>query len=579
MPRLSIPHRSPADRGPLLNSGRKSIRTEQISSIVFPILIQIPLEFTATKGFCQIIRFVFFPDYHAMNSKKSPRGLISSSLNLLERAGNRLPDPLILYFGFALLIPVLSWIISFVGWNRVHPVTGETIGLINLLTADQIQRMFIEAEHNFTSFPPLGAVLVTMLGIGVAERSGLIGTSLKLLVESTPQSLISVVVVFAGVMSSMAADAGYVVLTPLGAVLFAGMGRHPLAGLCAAFAGTGGGFSANLLLTSLDPLLSGFTQSAAQLYDAERSVTADANYFFMIASVLVVTTAGWFVTERIVEPRLGQWKPNVDEGETEREREQDLAIQAISPVERKGLWGALTAFVITATVLAVLTIPQNAVLRDAEGSLAPMVQSLVIIIMLFFIFPGLTYGWIVGTGRSSKQLAGMMGDTMATMGGYIVLAFAAAQFVAFFQWSNMGLLTALTGAEILKGLGVGNLPLILTFVFLAAGINLVIGSASAKWGIMAPVFVPMFMALGLSPEMTQAAYRVGDSITNMITPLNPYFPIVLSFALRYDRKLGIGTLVSSMIPYSIAFAIGWTILLIAWYILGLPLGPGAGINL
>jgi len=299
----------------------------------------------------------------------------------------------------------------------------------------------------------------------------------------------------------------------------------------------------------------------------------------MIASVLVVTTAGWFVTERIVEPRLGQWNPDTDDSETEHEKKQDLALQAITPLERKGLRGALITVMVTGAALVALTIPQNAVLRDADGTLGPMVQSLVIIIMLFFIFPGLTYGWIVGTGRSSKQLAGMMGDTMATMGGYIVLAFAAAQFVAYFQWSNMGLLTALTGAEILKGIGVGNLPLILTFVFLAAGINLVIGSASAKWGIMAPVFVPMFMALGLSPEMTQAAYRVGDSITNMITPLNPYFPIVLSFALRYDRKLGIGTLVSSMVPYSIAFAIGWTILLVVWYLLGLPLGPGAGIRL
>ncbi len=513
------------------------------------------------------------------SSETKSNGPLSRFLNLIELAGNRLPDPLVLYFGLALLIPVLSWLISFIGWSRVHPVTGETVNLINLMTADQIQRMFVEAEKNFTGFPPLGAVLVTMIGIGVAERSGLIGTSLKLLVKSTPQSLISVVVVFAGVMSSMAADAGYVVLTPLGAVIFAGMGRHPLAGLCAAFAGTGGGFSANLLLTSLDPLLSGFTQSAAQLYEADRMVTPDGNYYFMIASVLVVTTAGWFVTEKVVEPRLGLWKPEVGEEETEAEREKDIELQAISPVERQGLWGALIAVIITGAVLLLMTLPADGVLRDSKGSLAPMVQSLVIIIMLFFIFPGLAYGWIVGTCRTSKQLAAMMGDTMATMGGYIVLAFAAAQFVAYFQWSNMGLLTALTGAEILQNLGIGNLPLILTFVFLAAGINLVIGSASAKWGIMAPVFVPMFMALGLSPEMTQAAYRVGDSITNMITPLNPYFPIILSFALRYDRKLGIGTLISSMVPYSIAFAIGWTVLLVIWYLVGLPLGPGAGITL
>ncbi len=512
-------------------------------------------------------------------TKKKSGGILSAFLDIVEKLGNRLPDPLVLYFGLALLIPILSWLISFAGWSRVHPVSGETIHLISLLSVEQIQRMFVDAVDNFTGFPPLGAVLVTMLGIGVAERSGLISTSLKLLVKSTPKSLISVVVVFAGVMSSMAADAGYVVLTPLGAVLFAGMGRHPLAGLCAAFAGTGGGFSANLLLTSLDPLLSGFTQSASQLYDADRVVTADANYFFMIASVLVVTSAGWFVTERIVEPRLGKWDMDTEDIGSDSDKEREAQIQTISPVEQKGLFGALMAVVLMGAALLFLTIPEGAILRDAEGRLTPMVHGLVIIIMLLFIFPGLVYGLIVGSCRNSKQLAGMMSDTMATMGGYIVLAFAAAQFVAYFQWSNMGLLTALTGAEILAYLGVGDLPLILTFVFLAAGINLVIGSASAKWGIMAPVFVPMFMALGLSPEMTQAAYRVGDSITNMITPLNPYFPIVLSFAMRYDRKLGIGTLISSMVPYSIAFALGWTLLLVVWYFLGLHLGPGAGIQM
>tara|TARA_B100000900_G_scaffold414664_1_gene441990 strand:+ start:941 stop:2584 length:1644 start_codon:yes stop_codon:yes gene_type:complete len=532
----------------------------------------------AKKVLCQIQKSCSIC-LNMSETKKKSGGILSAFLDIVEKLGNRLPDPLVLYFGLALLIPILSWLISFAGWSRVHPVSGETIHLISLLSVEQIQRMFVDAVDNFTGFPPLGAVLVTMLGIGVAERSGLISTSLKLLVKSTPKSLISVVVVFAGVMSSMAADAGYVVLTPLGAVLFAGMGRHPLAGLCAAFAGTGGGFSANLLLTSLDPLLSGFTQSASQLYDADRVVTADANYFFMIASVLVVTSAGWFVTERIVEPRLGKWDMDTEDIGSDSDKEREAQIQTISPVEQKGLFGALMAVVLMGAALLFLTIPEGAILRDAEGRLTPMVHGLVIIIMLLFIFPGLVYGLIVGSCRNSKQLAGMMSDTMATMGGYIVLAFAAAQFVAYFQWSNMGLLTALTGAEILAYLGVGDLPLILTFVFLAAGINLVIGSASAKWGIMAPVFVPMFMALGLSPEMTQAAYRVGDSITNMITPLNPYFPIVLSFAMRYDRKLGIGTLISSMVPYSIAFALGWTLLLVVWYFLGLHLGPGAGIQM
>ena len=508
-------------------------------------------------------------------------GLLNRFLNLVEVAGNRLPDPVVLYFGLALAVPILSGILAYIGWSRVHPVTGETINLVNLLTPDQIQRMFVEAVDNFTSFPPLGAVLVTMIGIGVAERGGLISAALKILVASTPKSLISVVVVFAGVMSSMAADAGYVVLTPLGAVIFAGIGRHPLAGLCAAFAGTGGGFSANLLLTSLDPLLSGFTDSAARLYDASYEVMPNANYFFMVASVAVVTLSGWYVTDRIVEPRLGKWNAGEGAEETDEDKEQDAALQTLSPIEKQGLLAALLTVIVVSTAFALMTIPVDGILRDEAGGIDPFVDSLVTVIMVFFILPGLVFGWVTGSCRTSKQIAKIMGDTMATMGGYIVLAFAAAQFVAYFRWSNMGLLTAISGAEILQGLGLDKLPLLImiVFVIMAGIINLVIGSASAKWGIMAPVFVPMFMAIGLSPELTQAAYRVGDSITNMITPLNPYFPIILSFALRYDRKLGIGTLISSMVPYSIAFAIGWTILLIIWFAFGLPLGPGAGIYL
>lgn len=495
---------------------------------------------------------------------------------MIELVGNRLPDPVVLYIALALMVPVLSAALLPLNWSKVHPVTGEEVVLNNLLQPEGIQRMFTQAVDNFTQFPPLGLVLVTMMGIGVAERTGLFSALIRFLVGRSPPSLISLAVVFAGVMSSMAADAGYVVLTPLGAVIFASIGRHPLAGLAAAFAGTAGGFSANFFLTGLDPLLSGFTLSGARLMDPEIMVRPDANYFFMVVSVFLVTLTGWWVTDRVVEPRLGKWNP--DDGETQ-EDEAAAPETTLSLEEKRGLWAALAAVVAVGGAFLWMTVPENGILRDAEGGLDPFIQSLVPVIFFFFLVPGLVFGVVTGTCRNSKQFAGMMADSMSTMGSYIVLAFAAAQFVAYFQWSNMGLLTALTGADFLKSLGVGNLPLILSFVLLAAGINLVIGSASAKWGIMAPVFVPMFMALGLSPEMTQAAYRVGDSVTNMITPLNPYFPIILSFAARYDRKLGIGTLISSMIPYSLAFLAGWTVLLVAWYLLGLPLGPGAPILL
>lgn len=511
------------------------------------------------------------------NVSDAPRriSLLNRFLNTIETVGNKLPDPLVLYIVLAALVPVLSLAVAAAGLSAVHPVTGETVQAVNLLNGQGIRRMMSEAVENFASFPPLATVLVAMMGIGVAERTGLIALFLRMLVKAAPPSLLSGVVVLAGVMSSMAVDAGYVVLTPLGAVVFASVGRHPVAGLAAAFAGTGGGFSANLLLTALDPLLAGFTTPAAQLFDPEVVVRPDANYYFMIASTFLVTGLGWWVTEKIVEPRLGKWNP----ANAAVSLDDHMAGAAgLTPKEKKAAGAALLSLVIFGVVLLWLTVPAAGLLRDEEGTLAPFINSLVVVIALTFLIPGTIYGLVLGNLRDTGTFAKMTGDTMATMGGYIVLAFAAAQFVAWFKWSNLGLLTALGGASFLKNLGLGEMPLVLliAFVAVAAVINLVIGSASAKWGIMAPVFVPLFMALGVSPEMTQATYRVGDSITNMVTPLNPYFPIILSFALRYDRRMGIGSLISATVPYALAFAAGWTALLIIWYMLGLPLGPGAG---
>jgi aminobenzoyl-glutamate transport protein len=491
-------------------------------------------------------------------------------LNWIERVGNRLPDPLILFVLFAAIIPFVSWFFAAIRWSVAHPVTGAPITAVNLLQADQVQRMFTEAVPNFTSFPPLGTVLVAMMGIGVAERSGLISALLNLMVTAVPRTLVTGAVVFAGVMSSMAADAGYVVLTPLGAVVFASLGRHPLAGLCAAFAGVSGGFSANLLLTSLDPLLAGFTQSAAQLYDPVYVVNATANYYFMVASVFVITAVAWVVTDWVVEPRLGRW-------DASRSSMVETAPARLSGEQRRALWGALTAFVLTVMILSLLVVPVNGILRDAEGGLAPFYQSIVPLLAIAFIIPGLVYGMWSGSIRNSQAVAGMTGETMATMGTYIVLAFAAAQFVAYFGWSNLGLMFAVSGAQFLKDLGFGAIPLLVGIVGLSSVINLFIGSASAKWGLMSPVLVPMLMNLGFSPELAQACYRVGDSITNIITPLMPYFPIIIAFAQKYDSRIRLGTLISSMLPYSIAFGVSWVILLIAWYLLGLPLGPGAPI--
>lgn len=503
------------------------------------------------------------------------RSMLTRSLDGIEAIGNKLPDPLTLFVGLALLMPIISWLVSLTGWSLVHPGTQETITVVNLLSAEQIQRMFTESVKNFTGFPPLGTVLVAMIGIGVAERSGLIKTLLKMMVSSVPGSLISAALVFAGVMSSMAADAGYVVLTPLGAVLFAGLGRHPLAGLAAAFAGVSGGFSANLLLTSLDPLLAGFTESAAQIYDPAYTVAPTANYYFMLASVGLVTLVGWWVTDKIVEPRLGKWDPMFASDTDQSESTESL--NTILPIEKKAMWASMLTFALTMAGFAALVIPQNGILRDATGGLGPFYHSLVIMICLGFLFPSLVYGLMTGSIRNDRDVALMTGDTMASMGAYIVLAFAAAQFVAFFSWSNLGLMFAISGAALIKALGLGGIPLLLIFMAISGTVNLFIGSASAKWAIMSPVFVPMLMNLGYSPELAQVTYRIGDSITNIITPLLPYFPIVVAFAQRYDKRVRLGTLIAAMLPYSVAFSVAWVLMLVIWYVLGLPLGPGAGL--
>lgn len=498
----------------------------------------------------------------------------AAALNAIERAGNRLPDPLALFAAMALMVPLLSALATVADWQRVHPVTGETIRAVNLLAPESLRRMLTGAVGNFTSFPPLGIVLVAMLGVGLAERSGFIAACLRGFLARTPRRLIAPALVLAGVLANVAADAGYVVLVPLGAVVFASVGRHPLAGLCAAFAGVSGGFSANLIITSIDPLLSGLTEAAARLYDPQAVVLPTANYFFMLASTLAIVAAGWWVTERIVEPRLGPWvaKADVDLADAMEATRAPL-------LGRRALRDALVAGGIALVAAALLFVPQGALLRGSDGGLKPFYDALIPLLAAVFVVPGLVFGWRVGTIRNSADVSRMLGDSMAGMGGYIVLAFFAAQYIAYFQWSNLGLLIALSGADLLRATGAGPIPLVLGIIFLSACVNLFIGSASAKWGLMAPILVPLMMSLGFSPELALAAFRVGDSCTNIITPLLPYFPVILAFARRHDPDIRLGTLISSMLPYSIAFVVVWSLLLVVWLLAGLPLGPGAGIAL
>ncbi|WP_172372878.1 AbgT family transporter [Sporosarcina jiandibaonis] len=492
---------------------------------------------------------------------------------MVETTGNRLPHPVTLFAALALLVLIVSWIVSLFGVSVEHPgKAGEMITVKNMLSAEGIEYIFTQMTANFVGFAPLGVVLVTMLGIGLAEGTGLISAILRGFVLSVPQRLITLGLVFAGVMSSVASDAGYVVLPPLGAVIFAAIGRHPLAGLAAAFAGVSGGFSANLFLSGTDALLGELTIAAAAIIDPTyaENMNIAMNYYFIAASVFVLTIVGAWVTEKIVEPRLGEYKGEFRE-----------KLEKLKPIEKKGLTWAGVSIVVASILVSLLILPSWGPLRGVEGDMpiirSPFMSSLVPIIAILFFVPGLVYGKVTKGIRSDKDVAAMMTATMASMGMFIVLSFTAGQFVAFFSESNMGLVIGVYGAQFLDSINLTGIPLILMFILISAFINLFIGSASAKWAMMAPVFVPIMMQLGYSPELTQMAYRVADSATNIISPLMTYFAIIIAFAQKYDRKMGIGTLISVMFPYSMFFLVFWTLTLVVWMLFGIDLGPGSGI--
>jgi len=450
-------------------------------------------------------------------------------LSGVEWAGNILPHPAVIFVLLAVATVIASAVARAVGLSAVHPGTGETVVPFSLLSTEGIHRILSDAVKNFTGFAPLGTVLVSMIGIGVAEASGLIGTALRLVVLASPRRLITAAVVFAGVVSNTAAEVGYVLLVPLAGAIFLAVGRHPVAGIAAAFAGVSGGYSANILLGTIDPLLAGLTQEAAHIVEAGYEVNPACNYYFMAVSTFLITLLGTLVTERIVEPRLGRYEG----AETPEE------IRPLTRDERRGPICALLATVALAATLTAGLLPAGGVLRDPESPSvldSPVMHAIPTLIFLGGVLLGLAYG--VGARTMRRK-----------------------------------------GAEGLRASGLGDVPLLVGFVALSAGVNLLMGSASAKWAVMAPVFVPMFMLLGYTPELTQAAYRVGDSTTNIISPTMSYFPLVLSFLARYAGGSGLGTLISLMIPYSVTFFVGWTALLIAWVLLGLPVGPGAALFL
>jgi aminobenzoyl-glutamate transport protein len=494
-------------------------------------------------------------------------------LDTIERLGNKLPDPAVLFLLALGLTWLASWLLA--GTRVEVPRAGggaEVLEVHNQLSGTALVTLLTRMVKEFVGFPPLGVVLVAMLGLGVADKSGFISAALKRLLAFTPRALLTPMTIAVGLLSLVAVDAGYVLVIPLGGVIFYAAGRHPIAGIAAAFAAVSGGFCANYLPTALDTILAGLTETGARIVDPTYTVSPLCNYGFTIASAALIVLVGWFITDKVVEPRLRRLPVDGDPNEMPK-------MEELAPREAKALVAGVATLAAGLVVLLLVSWPATSPFRDASGQLtargAPLMESIVPLILLLFLCPGTVYGYVSGTFKNHRDVVQAMAKTMNTMGYYMVMAFCAAMFIYAFNTSNLGRLVAVTGANALSSLGLPSGITICGLILVCGGVNLVMGSASAKWTLLAPIFVPMLMQLGISPELTQAAYRIGDSTTNIITPLMPYFPLIVTFTQKYHRGTGIGTLISVMLPYSIGFMVAWTIFLLVFWGLELPLGLGA----
>ncbi|KZZ57732.1 aminobenzoyl-glutamate transporter [Oleiphilus sp. HI0125] len=517
------------------------------------------------------------------------KNFITRFLDTVEFLGNLLPHPVILFAILCALVIVISSVAGYFELAVLDPRPEGSRGrspsgmieVVSLFNIEGLQQILTQLVKNFTGFTPLGTVLVALLGVGIAERSGVISAAMRNLVMGAPKKLVTFAVVLAGIVSNTAAELGYVVLIPLSAMIFASLGRHPLAGLAAAFAGVSGGYSANLLIGTVDPLLSGISEKAAQLIDPSYTVGAEANWYFMMASTVVISILGMLITEYIVEPQLGLYNKDDASPEHVEELEQEMNSHAVTDIERKGLRVVGIYTLIFAGVLASTIVPENGILRHPETGLvagSPFLKSILAFIFIYFALAGLVYGKVVKSITNSTDVVHAMNHAMNTMGAYIVLVFFAAQFVAFFKWTNLGAILAVLGAQTLESLGLTGPILFFFFIGVCGLINLSLGSASAQWAVTAPIFIPMLMLVGYSPEVIQAAYRIGDSTTNIITPMMSYFGLILAVAEKYKKDLGIGTLISMMLPYSVVFITAWSLFFYFWvFIMGFPVGPGAPI--
>lgn len=509
-----------------------------------------------------------------MKKQNKPKvSFVHKALNGVEVVGNRLPDPSILFFLMCVGLAVITWVVSLFQVSVKHPGTGDAVAIKSIISKDGITMIFNDAIQNFSEFPALGLVLSVMLGIGIAEKTGYFDKLMIQVVQKAPKKFIVPCIIIIGILGNAAGDAAPIVLPPLTAIVFIKLGYHPIAGLAMAYAAALGGFSANFLIGMSDALLYAFTKPATNIVSDSIQTNVAMNWYFIVASVVVLLPAVYWVTMKIVIPRLGTY----DASDTDITSEDSDT--TISPKEKRAVFWANISFVAVIVLIVVTAIPQNSFLRNAKtGSLlndAPIINGVGLLILILFLVPGLVYGIMTQKLANSKDLGKMLADSMSSMGSFIVIVFFAAQLLAFLEWSNLGIIVAVKGAALLQGQN--GIVLIIGIILLSSIINLLIGSASAKWGILAPIFIPMLVLVGFHPAFTQMLYRIGDSITNPITPMMPYLPLLLSYAQKYDPKMKLGSLLSSLMPYSIVLGIVWPLFMIVWFLLGWPLGPGGPI--
>ena len=515
-----------------------------------------------------------------MKEEKAKKGLLDRILDTIERVGNRLPDPITLFLGLAIVVVLISWLCSALGAKALNPATNEMVEVKNLFSVYGLQYLWSNVITNFSGFAPLGMVLVAVIGSSVSEKSGFLVALMERFLGGAKGWIVSMVIIFLGINLNIAGDAGFIILPPLSAILYMSIGRSPMLGLYVAFASVAAGFCANILLGLSDALAYGFTEAAAQMIDPNYSASIAINWYFLIVSCIILTIAGTILTEKVMVHRF----PVTKEELAQYDFDEDAA--NLSPVQKKGLKVAGIAFLVYLAVVLLLSLPifgETAILAGSDGTItasdAPFTKGIVFTVTLALMIPGIAYGVAIGKYKNDKDVWADISQGFSEMGNYIFMCFFISIFTNFFSVSNLGTVLAITGANGLQSIGFEGIPLMIGLIIVACFVNLFIGSASAKWAILAPVFVPMMMLMGYDPAITQAVYRIGDSITNPLSPLFTYMPVILGYARKYDHKTGLGSVIANMIPFSVTFAIVWIIQVIVWVSLNLPLGPGGGIYL